>query len=128
MARHCPNSDCPGLARDGTVPEFVDTVEACVDCGGSLMTGRAPTDPHEGPGYSDFRTVFIATDSVQAHLVKGLIESEKIRVYLRGEALSGAVGELPATVMQIEVQVPSEDYLEAREVALRFEGPEEGHG
>ena len=86
------------------------------------MGGRAPNDPHEGPEYSDYRTVFIASDAIQAHLVKGLIESEKIRVYLLGEALAGAVGELPATVMQIEVQVPSEDYLEAREIALRFEG------
>lgn len=90
------------------------------------MAGRSTNDPHEGPQYSDFRTVFIATDSVQAHLVKGLIESEGIRVYLRGEALSGAVGELPATVMQIEVQVPSEDYPEAREIALRFEGTRAG--
>ena len=125
MARHCPNPECPGLARDGIQPEFVDSVSACVDCGGTLMQGASSNDAPEGARFNEFRTVFIAADAVQAHLVKGLIESEKIYVYLRGESLSGAVGELPATVTQIEVQVSSDDFVEAREIALQFEGRRE---
>lgn len=124
MARHCANPDCPGLARDGMAPEFRDHISECADCGSALMAGPATEDPPEptrrGAG---FRTVFIAADPVQAHLVGDLIASEKIRVYLKGERLVGAIGELPADVGQIEVQVPDEDFEAGRSVVRAFEGP-----
>ena len=72
------------------------------------MRGVAPDDPNEAPRFHEFRTVFIASDAVQAHLVRGLIEAEGIRVYLKGEVLSSAIGELPMTVKQVEVQVEVE--------------------
>jgi hypothetical protein len=71
----------------------------------------------------DYVTVFIASDPVQAHLVRGLIEAEGITVYLKGEALTSALGELPVTVKQVEVQVPREDRVRALELAARFEKP-----
>jgi hypothetical protein len=123
MTRHCPNPSCPGLARDGVAPEFVDGVGVCLDCGGSLMAGMAPDDPPEPPDYNDFRTVFIAADVVQAHLLRGLIEAEGIIVYLKGESLRSAIGELPVDVTRLEVQVPVEDRERGRAIAMRFEGP-----
>lgn len=122
MTKHCANPNCPGLARDSVAPEFVDHIEVCVDCGGSLMRGSAPQDPAERIGYKDFQTVFVAANVVQAHLVRGLIEVEGIDVYLKGEALSPAIGELPVDVTQVEVQVPALDRERAREIAMRFEG------
>jgi Putative prokaryotic signal transducing protein len=121
MTKHCANPACPAIARDGISPEFRDEVEACIDCGGSLMSGAAPDDPGEKPRFSEFRTVFIASDVIQAHLVGGLIESEGIRVYLKGESLSSAIGELPPNVAQIEVQVGVEDWERARLITMRFE-------
>ena len=123
MTQHCANPDCPGLRRDGVAPEFVDEMMACIDCGGRLMRGAAPDDTHETPRFTDYVTVFIAMDPVQAHLVRGVIEAEDITVYLKGEALTSALGELPATVEQIEVQVPKEDKERALAVAARFEKP-----
>lgn len=123
MTRYCPHPECPGRARDGVPPEFVDRVSRCVDCGGSLMLGSAPNDPPEPARPETYRTVFIAADPVQAHLVRNLVEAEGIIVYLKGERLAGAIGELPTTVRQVEVQVPTGDFERARQAVMCFEGP-----
>ena len=41
----------------------------------------------------------------QAHMWKGLLETYNIEVELRGEALSGGVGELPVDVQTVELWV-----------------------
>ena len=124
MTKHCADPECPGRIRDGVAPEFRDDVERCLDCGSTLMRGAAPVDPPERPRFVDLRTVLFASDAVQAHLVRGLIEAEQIRVYLKGEALSSAIGELPATVRQIEVQVAAADFDNARRIVMQFEAPD----
>lgn len=121
MTRHCANPECPALARDGAAAEYVDRVVRCLDCGEQLMRGPAPEDPAEPARFTDYQTVFIASDPVQAHLVRGLIEAEKIVVYLKGESLASAVGELPVTVKQVEVQVSADERERALEIVHRFE-------
>ncbi len=121
VVKHCPNERCPGLARDGFVPEFIDALERCVDCGTRLIRGEAAPEPPPPLEYVDLRTVFIAADVVQGHLVRSLLEVEGIPVHLKGEGLRAAVGELPADVTRIEVQVPFEREDEARTIAARFE-------
>lgn len=125
MTRHCPNPDCPGLARDGRVGEYVDRIIFCIDCGAPLAAGFPDPDSTDEPAleYNDLRTVFIANSAVQGHLVAGAIEAAGIPVYLKGEMLQGAVGELAADVGQVEVQVPAERMDDARVVTPRFEGP-----
>jgi len=85
------------------------------------MRGSAPDDVHEEPRFTEYETIFVASDPVQAHVVRGLVEAEGIVVYLKGEALSSALGELPVTVQQVEVQVPVESALRGREIVRRFE-------
>jgi hypothetical protein len=87
------------------------------------MRGSAPEDVHEEPRFTEYETIFIAGDPVQAHLVRGIVEAEGIIVYLKGEALASALGELPATVRQVEVQVPVESASRGRLIVSRFEGP-----
>lgn len=123
MTRHCANSECPGLERDGVMPEFVDGIVACIDCGGTLMIGPVPQDPPESPKFIEFETIFIASDAVQAHLLRGLLEAEGIVVYLKGEALTSAIGELPVHFKQVEVQVHPDQQSRSRAIALRFEKP-----
>jgi hypothetical protein len=122
LAKHCPNPACAGLARDGVVAEYVDRLIECVDCGARLVAGPPGADPEPGLEYNDLRTVFIAANGVQAHLVAGAIEAEGIPSYLKGEMLTGAVGELGADTHHVEVQVPAERAEEARTIAMRFEG------
>jgi hypothetical protein len=109
------------------VAEFVDALERCVDCGTRLIRGEAVAEPPPPLEYVDLRTVFIAADVVQGHLVRSLLENEGIPVHLKGEGLRAAVGELPADVTRIEVQVPFEREDEARAIAARFE-PATGSG
>jgi len=59
----------------------------------------------------------------QAHLVRGVLEGEGIPVSIRGEALMGALGELPTTMLDVEVRVPPEFAFRARELALECERP-----
>jgi hypothetical protein len=122
VARYCPNPDCAGLARDGSIAQFNDTLVDCIDCGERLVPGLPSSDGDLGLEYNDLRTVFIAENVVQGHLVAGTIEAEGIPVYLKGEMLQGAVGELSADVRQVEVQVPLERVDRARQIAMRFEG------
>lgn len=122
MARHCPNPLCEGLARDGIVAEYEDSVSTCLDCGTRLIAGVAIAEPDERAlEFNDLRTVFVATGPVQGQLVAGLIEAVGIPVYVKGEALLGAIGELAADVQQVEVQVPFERFDDARLIVDRFE-------
>ncbi len=121
--KHCPNQECVGLARDGCVAEFDDRLVECLDCGGRLVRGHSFPDREPGLEFNDLETVFIAGNAVQGHLVAGSIEAEGIPVYIKGEMLQGAVGELSADVHQVEIQVPVERARGAREIAMRFEGP-----
>lgn len=123
MLKHCPNPDCEGLARDGVVAEFRDTVSHCLDCGEPLALGERPTAVELATEYVELVTIFIAADFSQGQLVAGVIESAGIPVFLKGEHLVGAVGELPATVSQLEVQVPIEREEDARQIAMAWERP-----
>ena len=122
MAKHCPNPDCAGLARDGSVAEYDDRIVECLDCGARLVRGLSLPDSELGLEFVELETVFIAASVVQGHLVAGSIEAEGIPVYIKGEMLQGAVGELSADVHQVEVQVPAERAEQARQIAMRFEG------
>ena len=61
------------------------------------------------------KTVLHALNSVEANVVKGLLESEGIACSVLGEYLQGAIGELPATGL-IRVVVNDEDYDQARTI------------
>ncbi len=125
MIRHCANPDCAGLARDGVVAEFRDTVELCLDCGAVLAPGERPPapDPERGVEFLELVTIFIASDLSQGQVVASTIDAAGIPVFVKGELLQGAVGELPPAVGQVEVQVPIERAQNAREIAMRWEGP-----
>ncbi len=40
--------------------------------------------------------VFTAKNSIEAHIVKGMLEANDIQAYVEGEYLQGAIGELSA--------------------------------
>lgn len=123
MVRHCPNPDCPGLARDGVVAEYRASVARCVDCGSVLVSGERPAMPEAAAEYVELVTVFIASGIAQGQVVAGVVEAAGIPVFLKGEHLLGAVGELPPNVAQLEVQVPVERAEEARAITLEWERP-----
>lgn len=58
------------------------------------------------------KTVLHALDTIEANLIKGLLESEGIKSQILGEYLQGAIGELPANNL-IRVVVDESDYEKA---------------
>ena len=117
--KHCPNQDCESLLRHGTIGEFLDTTDLCPDCGAALAHGEAPRP--EPPVFRELQTIYQAADGTHAHMIRVALEAENIPVHIAGEALMGAVGELPATLLQVEVQVPPEYAERAREIAVQCE-------
>jgi hypothetical protein len=61
------------------------------------------------------RVVYEAENLIDAHLVKGRLENEGIAVYVRGEYLTGALGELPVmglvAVCVADADVPAAEQL-----------------
>lgn len=59
--------------------------------------------------------VFTAKDSIEANIVKGMLEANGIEAYITGEYLQGGIGELPAMGL-IDVHVDEQN----REQALKL--------
>jgi len=66
------------------------------------------------------RVVYEPEHLIDAHLVKGVLEQAGIPVYLRGEFLVGAIGELPVAGM-LALCVPEVCEVEARGVLADLE-------
>lgn len=65
-------------------------------------------------------TIYEADTSIDAHLLRGLLEQRGIPVHIVGEALEGGVGELPAGGL-VAVLVPDHCEAAALEVVDAFE-------
>ena len=59
--------------------------------------GRNDESTVSGPRSQTVRKVFVAQHPTEAHLLKGLLESQGIAAEVRGEALFSVRGEVPAT-------------------------------
>ena len=75
------------------------------------------------------RTVYEAANIIDAHLVKQALEGVEIPAFIRGEALTGGIGELGVFGL-VAVMVPDAAWPAAREVvqALGLGGKEAGDG
>ena len=67
------------------------------------------------------RTVYEAANLIDAHLVRHALEAEGIPAYVRGEALTGGIGEIGVFGL-LGVMVPELAWPRAREIvdALEF--------
>lgn len=74
------------------------------------------------------KTVYVAQNSIEAHLVRGLLESHDIGAIVLGDYLQGGMGELPAFGV-VEVRVDESDYDAARALIVEYEtgNPPDGH-
>ncbi|HEX6930354.1 MAG TPA: DUF2007 domain-containing protein [Gammaproteobacteria bacterium] len=66
------------------------------------------------------KTVYVAKHSIDAHVVRGLLESHGISAIVLGDYLQGGIGELPAFGI-VDVRVDDEDEAEARSIIAIFE-------
>ncbi len=63
------------------------------------------------------RVVYEAEHLIDAHLVRGALEQAGIPAFVRGEHLTGAIGELPVFGL-VAVCVPESGWAEARAVVV----------
>lgn len=66
-------------------------------------------------------TVYRAQHSIDAHVIRGLLESRGVDAYVTGEFLQGGAGQLPAFGM-VEVKVAAVDAARAREIIRAVHG------
>ena len=60
---------------------------------------------HMKRGADGFRRVYRAGNSPEAYLLKGMLEQYGVRVRIVGDGLSSGLGELPADVIQVDIEV-----------------------
>ncbi len=66
------------------------------------------------------KLIYKAADITEAHIIKGLLESNGIAAHVGGFYLQGAVGDLPARDY-VNVHVLDEDLQEAAEIISEYE-------
>lgn len=66
------------------------------------------------------KTVYVAQHSLDAHVIRGLLESHGIEAIVTGDFLQGGIGELPAFGC-VEVRVHPDDLERARTVVEEFQ-------
>ena len=66
------------------------------------------------------KTVYEAASAIEAHMLVDLLQHEGIEAQVRGEALQGAMGEIPATGL-VRLEVDEADHAAARRVIAQWE-------
>lgn len=66
------------------------------------------------------KKVFTAKNSIEANIVKGMLEANDIPAYVEGEYLQGAIGELPA-IDFVFVSVDDENEMKAANLVNEYE-------
>jgi len=66
------------------------------------------------------KTVYEASSAIEAHMLVDLLKQEDIDAHIHGEALQGAVGEIPATGL-VRLLVAEENHAAARAVIERWD-------
>lgn len=64
--------------------------------------------------------IYHAANSLDANMIKGLLEQYEIRAFIQGEYLQGGMGELPAADL-VTVSVDNENYTEAKKIIAEWE-------
>ena len=59
--------------------------------------------------------IYNAANSIEAYLIKNLLEQQEISAYVFGDYLQGGVGEIPAIGL-VTVNVSDSDYTKAKEI------------
>lgn len=66
------------------------------------------------------KTVYEASNAVEAHMIADLLQQEGIAAHVQGEHLQGAIGELPAAGL-VRLMVDESEYEKARRLIQRWE-------
>ncbi len=113
----CPNPFCDHRQRLGEPAEFKAGTITCSDCG-SKLTEELPDFPPltPTPQFVNFETVYSAANISLVSIVKNILEQRGIKCWIRNEALSAGIGELPPIETWPQLCVEKDDYSEAKHI------------
>jgi hypothetical protein len=115
----CPNPFCDHRKRLGEPAEFKSGVTTCADCG-SKLTEKIPDFPPQAPAptpqFVHFETVYSAANISLVSMFKDILEQRGIKCWIRNEALSAGIGELPPIETWPQLCVDRDDYSEAKHI------------
>jgi hypothetical protein len=66
------------------------------------------------------RIVYNEANSIEAHMVKNMLEQQEIPAYIHGEHLQSGAGELPMGRL-VKVRIDNENYYKAKEIIKNCE-------
>ncbi|WP_375056724.1 DUF2007 domain-containing protein [Zobellella sp. DQSA1] len=69
---------------------------------------------------SEWIPVYQAANSLEAHTLKGALEVAGIEVCLQGEALAGALGELPMNAVEVTLLIHPRDLERSRLILEKY--------
>jgi hypothetical protein len=117
--KHCPNSNCAGLKKNGIESEFGDDAFQCADCGWVLVPGSAPSRPQkveERRGTGPFVVAGNFLHAHEAYVARALLESAGIPTQVADDSVIGLNYLLSSAVGGVKVLVPEGNLLEAQEI------------
>lgn len=72
--------------------------------------------------------VYDAANSLEAYVIKGMLEQHDIPTYIQGEHLQSGVGELHSITGLVKVSVDNANYKTARKIIKEWEAAEPAQG
>lgn len=69
----------------------------------------------------NYKLIYKAANSHEAHFIKGLLNKYDIESKLLGENLSIGIGELPVDVLQVDILVSKEQIEKSRNIMSHYE-------
>jgi hypothetical protein len=124
--KHCPNSECHGLAKFRIVSEFNDTSTICADCETPLVHGPAPRPedlPDRPAPEPDMELVPIlqVREETKLVLIESVLEEAKIPYMAKGEQIHDLFGYGRVSVVNpitgpVVIFVSSDNAEKAREL------------
>lgn len=69
------------------------------------------------------RHIYEASNTLEANLLKGLLENEGIETFINGEYLTGGIGELPLSGI-VTLSVEEDDVVKALSIIEAYEAGE----
>ena len=69
----------------------------------------------------DYKLIYKAANSYEAHFIKGLLNQYKIECKLLGENLSIGLGELPIDVLQVNILVHKSQIKKSQDIISNYE-------
>ena len=68
-----------------------------------------------------YTLLYKAANNYEAHFIQGLLRKKSIKSQLLGENLSIALGELPTEVMQVDILVPKNKFIQSQKIISNYE-------